>query len=72
MLKLYIKFNAQKNNRNRTKGGKDGKAFYELMINVIYGKTKENMRNRIDVRLVNKKDLLKWTLKLSFVTKTIW
>ena len=41
------------------------------MINVIYGKTKENMRNRIDVRLVNKKGLLKWTLKLSFVTKTI-
>ena len=36
---------------------KDGKALYKLMKNSVYGKTKENLRNRIDVRLVsNKKD----------------
>ena len=34
---------------------KYGKAFCKLMINVVYGKTKESMRKRVDVRLVNNK-----------------
>ena len=39
------------------------------MNNVVYGRTKENLRNRIDVRLVSKKkDYLKWISKQSDVS----
>ena len=35
------------------------------MDNAVYGKTLENLRNRIDVRLVNnKKDYLKFDIKI--------
>ena len=36
------------------------------MNNAVYGKTMENLRNRIDVELINnEKDYLKWTSKPS-------
>ena len=42
------------------------------MNNVAYEKTKENLRNRIDVKLVsNKKDYLKWTSKPSYMSHNI-
>ena len=38
------------------------KIFFKLMINSVYGKTKENLRKRINVRLVNKAEgFLKYT-----------
>ena len=43
------------------------------MSNAVYDKTKENLRNRDDMRQVNnKKDYLKWALKPSFITQNIF
>ena len=38
-----------KNKKDR----KDGKALYKLMSNAVYGKIMANVKNRIDVRLLN-------------------
>ena len=39
------------------------------MINSVYGKTMENLRKRINVRLVNnEKDILKYTSRPSHIT----
>ena len=40
-----------KNKKDR----KNGKALYKLMSNVVYGKIMANIKNRIDVRLLNNK-----------------
>ena len=39
----------------------------------VYGKTRENLRKRVDVKLVNdKKDYLRWTSKLSCIAQKIF
>ena len=55
----YVEFNTQKGREAEKIVDKDGKALYKLMNNAVYGKTMENLRNRIDVKFVsNKKDYL--------------
>ena len=50
-LKLYVEFNAQKRVETEKNGSKDGKVLYKLMNNAVYGRTMENLRNRIDIGL---------------------
>ena len=55
-MKLYIDFNTEKR-KNSTNNFE--KNIFKLMIDSVYGKTIENLRKRINVRLVNnKKDFL--------------
>ena len=57
--KKYIDFNAEKRMNAANNFEKD---FFKLMINSVYRKTMENLRKRINVRLVNNaKDFLKYT-----------
>ena len=55
-MKKYINFNTDKRKNSANDFEKD---FFKLMINSAYGKRIENLRKRINVRLVNnKKDFL--------------
>ena len=51
MVKPYIEFNTQKRIEAQKNSDKDGKALYKLMNNAVYGKSMDNLRNRIDVRI---------------------
>ena len=49
------------------------KDFFKLMINSTYGKTMENLRKRINVRLVNnEEDFLKYTSRPTHITHKIF
>ena len=68
-LKPYIKFNTQKRMEAEKINDRHGDALYKLMNNDIHGKAMENLRNRIDVKLLNnKKDYLKCTSKPSYMS----
>ena len=49
-MKNYIDFNTQKRVNAPNNFEKD---FFKLLINSVYGKTMQNLRKRINVRLVN-------------------
>ena len=58
-MKSYINFNIQKRKKSINESDK---TFFKLMNNAIYGKTMENMRKRIKIRVVNNsQDLIKYT-----------
>ena len=49
------------------------KDFFKLMINSVYGKTMENLRKRINVRLINNaEDFLKYTSRPKYITHKIF
>ena len=69
-MKTYIDFNTKKRKNANNDLKKD---FFKLMIYSIYGKTIENLRKRINVRLVNNaKDILKYTTRATYVTHKLF
>ena len=69
-MKKYIDFNTEKRMNAANDFEKD---FFKLMINSVYGKTMENLRKRINVRLINNaEDFLKYTSKPTYITHKIF
>ena len=69
-MKKYIDFNTEKRKNATDDFEKD---FFKLMINSVYGKTIENLRKRINLRLVNnEKDFLKYTSRPTYVTHKLF
>ena len=69
-LKKYIDFDTGK--RRNAANGFD-KDFFKLMNNSVFGKTMENLRNRINVRLVNNvKHYIKYISKQIFVSQKMF
>ena len=63
-LKTYIDFNTHMRSESSSAFGKD---FYKLMNKSVYGKTNENLRNRVNVEvLTNREKALKRACKPSF------
>ena len=69
-MKKYIDFNTEKRMNAVNDFEKD---FFKLMINSAYGKTMENLRKRINVRLINNAEkFLKYTSKPTHITHKIF
>ena len=69
-MKKYIGFSTKKRANAANSFEKD---FFKLMINSVYDKTMENLRKRMNVRLVNnEKDFLKCTSRPTHITHKIF
>ena len=64
-MKPYIDFNTQKRKETTNEAVKN---LFKLLNNSVYGKTMENMRKRIKIRLItNEKDFLKYVSRPTYI-----
>ena len=69
-LKQYIDFNTEKRKNANNAFEKD---FFKLMNNSVFGKTMENIRKRVDVRLVTDGNkILKYASKPTYINSKIF
>ena len=64
-MKPYIDFNTQKRKEATNEADKNQ---FKLLNNAVYGKTMENMRKRIKIRIIkNERDLKKYTARPTYI-----
>ena len=67
-MKPYIDFNTQKRKEATNEADKN---LFKLLNNAVYGKTMENMRKRIKIRITTKeKDFLKYASRSTYIGHT--
>ena len=68
--KSYIDFNTQKRKEATNEADKN---LFKLLNNAVYGKTMENMRKRIKIRITKTpKDFLKYASRPTYISHNIF
>ena len=69
-MKPYIDFNTQKRKEANNEADKN---LFKLLNNAVYGKTMENMRKRIKIRITKtQKDFLKYVSRPTYISHNIF
>ena len=69
-MKPYTDFNTQKRKEATNEADKN---HFKLLKNAVYGKTMENMRKRIKIRIAKtQKDFIKYALRPTYINHDIF